>query len=87
MVSTSSLVVPYVQVIAYFDLAQLEVQLQLMVYNREYAAETISIFAVQVVMGFIAQKTTHRLLDAVIVIMLYPLSLVLVVVLEQIGLN
>lgn len=55
--------------------------------GREFAAETISIFVVQLIMGFIAQKTTHRVIDALVVLSLYPLSLVLVIVLEQIGLN
>ncbi len=57
------------------------------VFCREFAAETISIFAVQIVMGVIAQKTTHRLIDAFVVISLYPLSLILVIILEHIGLN
>ena len=46
---------------------------------RNFAAETISIVAVQVVVGIMAQKTTHRLSDAFIIAALYPLSLVLVI--------
>ena len=53
----------------------------------EFAAETLSIVVVQLIVGAIAQKTTHRLLDGVIVASLYPLAIVFVIVLEQIGLN
>lgn len=53
----------------------------------EFAAETLSIVVVQVIVGIIAQKRTHRLVDGIIVAAMYPLSIVLVIVLERIGLN
>jgi fumarate reductase subunit C len=57
------------------------------VYCREFAAETLVIFGVQVVMGIIAQKSTHSMLDGFIVISLYPLSIVAVALMEKWGLN
>lgn len=40
------------------------------------------------VIGVMAMKTTHRLLDAIIVLAMYPLALILVIVLENVaGLN
>jgi hypothetical protein len=53
----------------------------------EFAAETLSIVVVQLIIGVIAQKRTHTLFDAYLVAALYPLSIVLVVVLEKAGLN
>ena len=55
---------------------------------REFAAETIAILVVQLIVSIIAQKTTHRLLDGLVVLSLYPLSLGLVIILENaVGLN
>eukprot|EP00054_Salpingoeca_dolichothecata_P018091 m.110591 g.110591 ORF g.110591 m.110591 type:complete len:595 (+) comp22730_c0_seq3:52-1836(+) len=50
-----------------------------------FSAETISVFVIQVLMFAFTQKQTHRLLDAVIVISLYPLSLLMVALLEGPG--
>ncbi len=53
----------------------------------EFAAETISIIVVQLVVGLMTQKTTHRVLDGVIVFAMYPLTIALVVILENRGFN
>lgn len=53
----------------------------------EFAAETISILLVQILMFFMTQKTTHTLLDAILVLLLYPLSLIVVYGLEAAGLD
>ena len=55
----------------------------------EFSAETLSILFVQIAMGFIAHKSTHRLRDALLVFALYPLSILLVIILElpAVGLN
>ena len=45
----------------------------------------ISIVVVQVVMFFFSRKSTHTLLDGAFVLALYPLSLVVVVVLEKVA--
>lgn len=54
-----------------------------------FSAETISIIFVQVViLMFTTFRKTEKLFDAIIVISLYPLSLALVYVLENVaGLN
>lgn len=49
----------------------------------EFSAETISILLVELVMGYFALKKTQRLLDALIVLALYPASILLVAVLEN----
>lgn len=50
-----------------------------------FAAETISILAVEAVMFFVARKRLHTICDAFIVLSLYPISLVLVAVLENVA--
>ena len=51
----------------------------------EFSAETIAIISVQVLMGLLCTlKTKHTLADAVLIFLLYPASLVLVYVLENI---
>lgn len=53
-----------------------------------FTAETISIVVIEVVMLYYAMKTTHRVMDAFIILMLFPLSIVLVYILEyQVELN
>jgi len=54
----------------------------------EFSAETIVIVAVQLVLFGFSQKKTHNLVDASIILALYPLSIVFVYVLENaVGLN
>jgi len=53
----------------------------------EFAAETITILAAEIAVFFIALKTTHRLLDAIIVLAIYPVAIALVAGLEAAGLN
>jgi len=54
----------------------------------EFTAETISILLIEIVMFFYTFKTTHRLLDGIIVGCLFPFSIFLVWLLEYpIGLN
>lgn len=53
----------------------------------EFAAETLSIVFVQLVLGLIAQKRTQTLFDAVVVASMYPVALLLVIALEKAGLN
>jgi hypothetical protein len=48
-----------------------------------FSAETISIILVQLLMAAMAQKKTHRLLDGIIVILFYPLSLLVVALIEK----
>ncbi len=52
-----------------------------------FSAETISIFAIQAVMALYAQKKTHRTLDAIFILALYPASLALVAGIEAAGLD
>jgi Ca2+/Na+ antiporter len=51
----------------------------------EFSAETTTVLAVEIVMAFMSFRSTHRILDAIAVIMLYPLSLLLVATLESWG--
>jgi Ca2+/Na+ antiporter len=53
----------------------------------EYSAETLAILAVEVLMALISFRQTQRLIDALIVLSLYPASLALVVLLEKAGWN
>jgi hypothetical protein len=53
----------------------------------EFAAETLSIVFVQQAVGLLAQRSTYRMMDAVIFLSLYPLAIGLVVGLEWWGLN
>ncbi|KAF0683134.1 Aste57867_24822 [Aphanomyces stellatus] len=50
----------------------------------EFSAETAVILFVQLAMGAVALRSTQRLVDAACVLSLYPLSLVLVYVLENV---
>ncbi|CEG41369.1 ca2 :cation antiporter family [Plasmopara halstedii] len=50
----------------------------------EFTAETFSILFVELAIGFIAMKKTQRLLDALIVLLLYPTSIFLVFFLENV---
>ncbi|RLN48656.1 hypothetical protein BBJ28_00026423, partial [Nothophytophthora sp. Chile5] len=50
----------------------------------EFSAETFSILFVELVIGYVATKKTQRLLDGVIVLSLYPFSIFLVFLLENI---
>jgi Ca2+/Na+ antiporter len=47
-----------------------------------YSAETISIIFVLLCMGVVAQKKVHTVWDGILVLMLYPISLAIVMVLE-----
>jgi Ca2+/Na+ antiporter len=51
----------------------------------EFSAETLAILLVELIIGVIALKKTQRLFDALIVFALYPLSIVLVYVLENVA--
>jgi Ca2+/Na+ antiporter len=50
----------------------------------KFSAETISILAVEFIMGWFAMRKTQRLLDALLVLLIYPLSIALVYVLENV---
>uniref|UniRef100_M4BED1 EF-hand domain-containing protein n=1 Tax=Hyaloperonospora arabidopsidis (strain Emoy2) TaxID=559515 RepID=M4BED1_HYAAE len=50
----------------------------------QFSAETLSILFVEFSVGFIAMKKTQRLLDGLFVMLLYPLSIILVIVLENV---
>jgi len=53
----------------------------------EYTAETIAILVVEIAMLWFGSKTDHRLIDGVLVGLLYPLGLAIVVALEAAGLD
>lgn len=48
-----------------------------------FSAETISILMIQLLMAAMAQKRSHSLLDGIIIILFYPLSLVTVALIEK----
>lgn len=48
-----------------------------------FSAETISILLIQIMMAIMAQKSVHRLVDAVVIISLYPASLLVVALIES----
>ncbi|RLN69317.1 hypothetical protein BBJ29_000226 [Phytophthora kernoviae] len=50
----------------------------------EFSAETFAILFVELSIGYIAMKKTQRLLDGLIVLSLYPLSIFLVILLENV---
>ncbi|KAE8906202.1 hypothetical protein PF005_g29723 [Phytophthora fragariae] len=50
----------------------------------EFSAETFSILLVELAIGYIAMKKTQRLIDGLIVLMLYPTSIFLVFLLENV---
>ncbi|CAM9345556.1 unnamed protein product [Choristocarpus tenellus] len=51
----------------------------------QYSAETTSILIVEAIMALISLRSTHRIIDAIIVLSLYPISLLVVVILESLG--
>jgi hypothetical protein len=53
----------------------------------EFFAETTTILFVQVIMAMFALKQTHTVMDAFLILSLYPLSLALVAGLEAMGWN
>ncbi|TDH68999.1 hypothetical protein CCR75_000928 [Bremia lactucae] len=50
----------------------------------EFSAETLSILFVELAIGYMAMKKTQRLIDGFLVLLLYPASIALVVVLENV---
>ena len=50
----------------------------------EFSAETVAILLVELLMGILALKKTQTLGDAVVVLCLFPLSILLVFVLENV---
>lgn len=53
----------------------------------EYSAETLSIVLVEVAMAYYSLRTTFRVLDGLIILSLFPASLIFVSMLENAGLN
>jgi len=53
----------------------------------EFSAETISILIVELCLFGMSFKKTHNLIDAVIIVSFYPISLFLVIMMEYGGLN
>ncbi len=51
----------------------------------EFFAETLAILIVQFIIGFFAFKRVHTLIDGFMILSLYPLSLMLVYVLQAYG--
>eukprot|EP00904_Undaria_pinnatifida_P012665 jgi/Undpi1/8529/HiC_scaffold_25.g10996.m1 len=51
----------------------------------EFSAETVTILVVQAVIAVVSLRTTHRVIDGLAVLCLYPLSLLLVAALEAVG--
>ncbi|CAN0420200.1 unnamed protein product [Pylaiella littoralis] len=51
----------------------------------EFGAETVAILFVQVVMAVISLRATHRVIDGILVLCLYPLSIMVVAGLEALG--
>ena len=50
--------------------------------HRDFSAETISILLIEIIVSIYAHKSAHRWLDGLIILMLYPLSLLIVALLE-----
>ncbi|KAE9259851.1 hypothetical protein PF008_g33261, partial [Phytophthora fragariae] len=50
----------------------------------EFSAETFSILLVELAIGYIAMKKTQRLIDGLVVLLLYPTSIFLVFLLENV---
>ena len=50
----------------------------------EYSAETLSILIVEFIMGYLALKRTQTMGDALMVLLIFPLSIVFVFVLENV---
>lgn len=57
----------------------------LLFVHSPYLTSCTLLLPSQIAMAIVAQKNTHRVLDAFMVITLYPLSLALVAGLEAIG--
>lgn len=61
----------------------------LLIYTQslvwEFFAETLSILLVQVLIALMAMKSTHNLTHGLIILSMYPLSLILVATLESMG--
>ena len=61
----------------------------ILIYFRQlawqYMAETASILLVEILIVFMTQKSQQTLLDALIILSVYPLSLIFVAVLESMG--
>jgi hypothetical protein len=54
----------------------------------QFSAETISILVVELCVALLSLKRVHRGIDAIIILSLYPLSMGLVAILENVaGLN
>lgn len=53
----------------------------------KFTAETVAILVVEAIVALVALKSIQRVRDALLVSLLFPLSLVLVAVLERVGLN
>jgi hypothetical protein len=53
----------------------------------QYFAETTSILFVELVVALFAMKNKHTLVDGLIILSLYPISLSLVAALEYLGWN
>ena len=51
----------------------------------QYTAETIAIVAVQLVIFFMTRKKNMTMMDGIIIMLIFPLSLALVVILEYLG--
>ena len=51
----------------------------------EFFAETLTILVVQFIMAYFAFKSYHTMLDAYLILSLYPLSLALVYILTAYG--
>ena len=49
----------------------------------DFTAETVGIVIVEAIVAFMAQRKCMRLIDGVIIMMLYPLSLVLIAVMQK----
>ncbi|CAE7511157.1 NCL2 [Symbiodinium microadriaticum] len=53
----------------------------------EYLAETLAILFVQICVGVMTMKKTHTMLDGLLILSLYPISLLMVNILEKMGWN
>jgi len=49
----------------------------------QFSAETISILTIEVLVGIMAMKKVHRLIDGIIILCFYPLAVVIVYLLEN----
>ena len=51
----------------------------------QYSAETIAIVVVEIIMAFLVQKEVMTTMKGLLILMIFPLSLVLVATLEYFG--